>query len=216
MRLHRSDTTGKKSIFPDKRPLLYYITDRKQLHGSSLMACIHRAIDCGVDFIQIREKDLDDRSIFDLTRGALAHANGTQCRILVNGRADIALAAGADGVHLPSTGLRIEDIRKWLPNDFLIGVSVHTVAEMNRASEQGAHYLLLGHIFQTASKAGYGSPLGLSRLRNACSRASVPVLGLGGIKPELIGQVLNAGAAGVAGISLFQGKSLRKAALFPD
>jgi thiamine-phosphate pyrophosphorylase len=173
----------------------------------SLMACIHRAVDQGIDFIQIREKDLDDRELFNLTRGALAHANRTECRILVNGRADIALAAGADGVHLPSTGFQISDIRTWVPDDFLIGVSVHTAAEIRRASAEGADYLLLGHVFPTKSKAAYGPPLGLRRLKNACRLSKVPVLGLGGITRDLVGPVLAAGASGVAGIGLFQGSS---------
>lgn len=154
--------------------------------------------------MQIREKDLDDRTLFALTRGALAHANGTECRIIVNGRADIALSAGAHGVHLPSSGLQIQDIRKWVPEDFLIGVSVHTASEIRRACSQGVDYLLLGHIFPTESKAGYGAPLGLARLKKVCAATGVPVLGLGGIKEELIDSVLAAGAAGVAAISLFQ------------
>jgi thiamine-phosphate pyrophosphorylase len=202
--LRNSDTAGKGSIFPSNRPLFYYITDRTRLQGASLITCIRRAIKWGVDFIQIREKDLEDGALFDLTRSALAHARGTKCRILVNGRADIALAAGAHGLHLPSTGLQIADLRPWVPDDLCIGVSVHTLPEIRRACAQGANYLLLGHIFPTESKAGHGSPLGLRRLKNACSISSVPVLGLGGIKLELIGSVLGAGAAGVAGISLFQ------------
>jgi thiamine-phosphate pyrophosphorylase len=202
--LPKSNTVGKTGIFPAKRPLFYYITDRKRLQGKSLIACIRRAIDQGVDFIQIREKDLTDRALFDLTRAVLAFARGTGCRVLVNGRADIALAAGADGVHLPSTGLQITDIRKWIPDDFLIGVSVHAMPEIRRACAQGADYLLFGHIFPTESKASHGAPLGLRRLRNACRAASIPVLGLGGIKPESIESVLKAGAVGVAGIGLFQ------------
>jgi thiamine-phosphate pyrophosphorylase len=193
-----------RKIFPAKRPLFYYITDRKRLHETSLIASICKAIEGGVDFVQIREKDLEDRALFDLTRSALAFARGTECRILVNGRADIALAAGADGVHLPSTDLQIDDIRPWVPDDFLIGVSVHTLSEIRRACAQGSDYLLLGHIFPTDSKAAYGLPVGLRRLRNACATSSAPVLGLGGIKAESINSVLNAGAAGVAGIGLFQ------------
>jgi thiamine-phosphate pyrophosphorylase len=207
--LRTSNTVGKTGIFPAKRPLFYYITDRKRLQGRSLVACIRRAIDRGVDFIQIREKDLTDRALFDLTRIILAFARGTDCRVLVNGRADIALAAGADGAHLPSTGLQITDIRKWVPDDFLIGVSVHSMPEIRRACAQGADYILLGHIFPTESKAGHGAPLGLRRLRNACRVSSIPVLGLGGIKPELIDSVLNAGAAGIAGIGLFQDKGFK-------
>jgi thiamine-phosphate pyrophosphorylase len=202
--LRNSDMNGKKSTFPAKRPLFYYITDRRRLRGTSLIASIRNAIGLGVDFIQVREKDLSDRALFELTRRAVALARGSQCRILVNGRADIALAAEAHGVHLPSSGLQIADIHPWAPRGFLIGVSVHTLPEIRRACAQGADYLLLGHIFPTASKAGLGMPLGLRRLKNACAVSSVPVFGLGGIKVETIGPVLNAGAAGIAGIGLFQ------------
>lgn len=205
--MRSSDSNGKKNIFPAKRPLCYYITDRRRLHGTSLIACIRKAIEHGVDFVQIREKDLDDRALFNLTSDVLACVRDTQCRVLVNGRADIALAAGAHGVHLPSTGLQVPDVRPWVPDDFLIGVSVHTLPEVRRACAQGADYLLLGHIFPTQSKAGHGPPLGLHRLNNACAVSSVPVLGLGGIKAELIESVLDTGAAGVAGIGLFQDMS---------
>jgi len=204
-----SKASGKKAGFPVERPLFYYITDRRRLSGISLTACIRKAVERGVDFVQIREKDLTDRALFELTQRALALARGTKCRILVNGRADIALAAGAHGVHLPSTGLQTSDIRKWFPRKCLIGVSVHTLPEIRRACAQGADYLLLGHIFCTESKQGYGPPLGLHHLKRACAVASVPVLGLGGIKPELIEPVLRAGAAGVAGIGLFQDADFR-------
>jgi thiamine-phosphate diphosphorylase len=122
----------------------------------------------------------------------------------VNGRADIALAAGAGGVHLPSVGLRVADIRPWLPANFCIGVSVHSMQEVRRACAQNADYLLLGHVFPTRSKSGLGPPLGLDYLRKICSAAALPVLALGGIRPQSIGSVLAAGASGVAGIRLFQ------------
>jgi len=174
------------------------------LTGISLIACIRRALDWGVDFIQIREKDLQARELYDLTCRAVSLARGTKCRILVNGRADIALAAGAHGVHLPSTGPQISDIRQWLPKSFCIGISVHTMGEIRQGCARNADYLLLGHVFPTESKLGYGPCLGLDFLRKACSAASIPVLGLGGILPESIGSVLETGAAGIAGISLFQ------------
>jgi len=159
--------------------------------------------------VQIREKDLEDRELFELTRSAVEIARGTKCRVLVNGRADIARAAGAQGVHLPSTGLQVAAIRKWLPRDFLVGVSVHTMPEIRRACAQGADYLLMGHVFPTESKTGFGRPVGLSRLKRACASVPAPILGLGGIKPELIQSVLAAGAAGIAGIGLFQTVTLQ-------
>jgi thiamine-phosphate diphosphorylase len=107
-------------------------------------------------------------------------------------------------VHLPSTGLQAAEIRSWLPKDFLFGISVHSMHEIRRACAQRIDYILLGHLFPTASKQGYGSPLGLDYLRKACSGVETPILGLGGIKPESVRMVLEAGAAGIAGISLFQ------------
>jgi thiamine-phosphate pyrophosphorylase len=192
------------AISPDKGPLFYYITDRRQLTGISIISCIRRALDWGVDFIQIREKDLHDRELFELTRRVVDLIRGTECGVLVNGRADIALAAGAHGVHLPSTGLNISDIRPWLPKEFCIGVSVHTMREIRIACDQNADYLLLGHVFPTASKQGYGPCLGLKYLKKACLNSSAPILALGGMRPESISSVLRNGAGGVAGISLFQ------------
>jgi thiamine-phosphate pyrophosphorylase len=194
----------RKTVTHDKRPLFYYITDRRQLAGASLKKCVRRALDWGVDFIQIREKDLQDRALFELARDAVSMARGTQCKILVNGRADVALAAGAHGVHLPSFGLKIPSIRPWLPKSFYIGVSVHTMREIRMACVQKADYLLLGHVFHTESKSDYGPCLGLDYLREACLKSSVPIFGLGGMRAESVVPVLKAGAAGVAGISLFQ------------
>ena len=147
---------------------------------------------------------LADRGLFELTRRIVGLAHGTGCKILVNGRADIALAAGAHGVHLPSNGLKISDIRPWLPKEFCVGISVHAMREIRAACDQKADYILLGHVFPTESKRGYGPNLGLKYLKKACLNSSVPVLGLGGMRPESIIPVLQAGAVGIAGISLFQ------------
>ena len=194
-----------REIFPcTKRPVYYYITDRSQLSSRSLAASIRRALDWGVDCIQIREKDLSERALYDLTRRVVSMARGTGCKILVNGRADVALAAGADGLHLPSSGLRIRDVRAWSPARFYIGISAHTMREIRDACAEGADYILLGHVFPTASKEALGPDLGLKFLRKACSASTVPILGLGGMSPESIESVLEAGAAGIAGISLFQ------------
>jgi thiamine-phosphate pyrophosphorylase len=190
--------------FPGKRPLYYYITDRKALKGRSLSACIRRQISRKVDFIQIREKDLPDRALLKLASHALALARRSPTRILLNGRADIALAAGLHGVHLPSGGPFPGDIRPWTPPGFLIGVSVHSVREARIAAASGADYVLLGHVFATASKAAYGPPVGLDTLRRVCRAVTAPVFALGGIVPEVIEKTLDAGASGVAGISLFQ------------
>ena len=195
----------------DGNALLYYITDRRSLvdpSDVSLLRRIRKIMSFGVDFIQIREKDLPDRRIFDLTRKVVEMTRETsrnaRCRVLVNGRADIALAAGADGVHLTSSGLGVSDIRTWIPKNFIVGVSVHTIREIRAACIGNTDYILVGHVFPTASKEGMGAALGVDFLRRACIEASAPVLALGGITAERVSTVMKAGAAGVAGISLFQ------------
>jgi thiamine-phosphate pyrophosphorylase len=201
-------SNSQKAPFSHNRTFFYYITDRRQIKGISLDSCIRRALRWGVDFVQIREKDLDDRSLFELTRSVVDLAHGYKTRILLNGRADIALAAGADGVHFPSDSFRVSEIRPWSPNTFLIGVSVHSQKEIQRAHKDGADYVLVGHLFETPSKSGYGNPLGLEFLHKVCAGTPIPVIGLGGIRPDWIESVLNAGAVGVAGISLFQENKL--------
>jgi thiamine-phosphate pyrophosphorylase len=193
--------------FPARRPLYYYVTDRRRLHPRDFQARVRQLIRWGIDFVQIREKDLADRELFLLVSRVVASARRTTCRVLVNGRADVALAAGAHGVHLPSAGLRIDDIRPWLPGGFLVGVSVHSRSEAVQACTSGADYLLLGPIFPTPSKAGMGSPLGLAAFQDICSEIPIPVIGLGGIGAESAQAVLRAGAAGVATIRLFQESS---------
>jgi thiamine-phosphate pyrophosphorylase len=187
----------------DKRPIFCYITDRSQLSGIPLIDCIRRALEWGVDFVQIREKDLTDRALYDLTCDIVALARKTKCKVLVNGRPDIALAAGADGVHLPSAGFKLSEIRSF-SSKLIIGASLHSIREAGSQHCIGTDYLILGHVFPTKSKSALGPPLGLHYLKKFCSAVDKPVLGLGGIRAELVKPVLEAGAVGVAGISLFQ------------
>jgi thiamine-phosphate pyrophosphorylase len=209
--LESSELSDRNSIrikaFSGKYPHFYYVTDRRQLSGISLDRCIRRALDWGVRFIQIREKDLNDRALYELVCRIVRLAGKKRCRIIVNSRADIALAAGAHGVHLPAGGLPAGYIRDWVTKSFLVGASAHSLREARRAVEQGVDYLLLGPVFDTPSKRRYGPPLGLNVLRRVCARMPVPVFALGGIKSETIGPVLQAGACGVAAITLFQAGS---------
>lgn len=195
------------------RPVFHFITNRAQPGGHPLRRVMRQAMAAGVDFIQVREKDLCDRSLFDLVCGAVSLARGTGCRILVNGRADLALAAGAHGVHLPSAGLRACDLVSRMPPQFLVGVSTHSLEEARRAENDGAHYILLGPVFRTASKARYGNPIGLDTVEKVCRAVAIPVIALGGIDWGSVPAVLRSGAAGVAGITMFQanGRFARRA-----
>lgn len=200
------------------RLLLYYITDRRQFPGGAaaqrraLLAKIAEAAAAGVDFIQLREKDLSPRELEVLAREAVQVANGS--RLLINSRSDVAVAVGARGVHLTSTDLSAGDARSlWQCAAPVIGVSCHTADEVRMADAQGADFAVLAPIFGKGLQPG----IGLDALRRASGRAvspahtesapapsKFPVLALGGLTVENAAQCMEAGAAGIAGIRIFQ------------
>jgi thiamine-phosphate pyrophosphorylase len=186
--------------------ILYYITDRRQA-GGNVLPLIEQAVEAGVDWIQIREKDLPTSELYALTRLAVECAAETDTRILVNGRADVAIAAGAVGVHLPSDSFPPTQLRPAAPDGFRIGVSCHALDEVRRAEQEGADFVVLGPVFDTPSKHSHGPPLGLEPLSRACEAVGIPVLALGGITVTNAADCLRTGAAGIAAISLFQNSS---------
>jgi thiamine-phosphate pyrophosphorylase len=207
--------------------LLYYITDRRSLPGTDeqqrarLLDRIGNAAQAGVDYIQLREKDLPTRELEQVACQAvrITRERSAAAKLLINGRADVALASGADGVHLPSDNLPAAEIRAlWARCNSvvpLIGVSAHSVRDVRYAEAQGADFCVLAPIFEKAKFAQEG--IGVAALRAACldpeqpenteaaPRSSCfPVLGLGGITLANARDCLFAGASGLAGIRLFQ------------
>jgi thiamine-phosphate pyrophosphorylase len=156
----------------------------------------------GVDGVQLREKHLGDLALYDLALAARA-ALAPPVRLLVNGRADIALAAGADGVHLPADGVAAGALRSRCGKRLLIGVSTHRLEEVERARREGADYVVFGPVYETPAKGGQGAPLGPHALARAAA-AGIPVYALGGVTLERFAEVADAGAAGIAAIRLFQ------------
>jgi thiamine-phosphate pyrophosphorylase len=172
----------------------YYVTDRRQ---GDVLASAMRAVREHVDMIQVREKDLPGGELFDLVCRVRDLAAGTSTRVLVNDRLDIALAAGVDGVHLPSNGLPAARVR---PLVKLLGVSVHTLEEAFAAEAAGADFIVFGPIFETPGKHA----VGLEPLRKVAAAIKIPVLAIGGLTLDNSPSVLAAGASGIAGIRLFQ------------
>lgn len=190
-------------MLPEK-PIIYCISEgRARGHNfqetkADITAKIANAADRGVHLFQIREKQLSAAGLFELAWESVNAAAGTQVQVLVNGRADVALAAGAAGVHLPSNGLRPADLRKHVPSGFIIGVSTHSADEVLIAREQGADFAVFGPVFASPGK---GNGVGLDLLRAAVALAGpMPVLALGGIDQVRAAEVLAAGASGWAAI----------------
>jgi thiamine-phosphate pyrophosphorylase len=182
-----------------------HITDRKSLASEdALLTAIARSLTEGVEWIQIREKDLSARALCELVRSAIALPNPEGTRFLVNDRMDVALAAGAAGVHLPAGSISPRTWRGIAPEGFLIGVSCHTLEEVLTADFEGADYVVFGPVFAPLSKTSDLAPRGLSALAQAAEAARIPVLALGGVTRQNTGACMAAGASGVAGISLFQ------------
>jgi thiamine-phosphate pyrophosphorylase len=171
------------------------------LAAESLLDAIARNLAAGVTWIQIREKDLSARALFELVEAACKLPNPHSSKIIVNTRADVAMAAGAAGVHLPSGS---PPARFWRRPDFLVGVSCHSVEDVRQAEAEGADYALFGPVFAPLSKSASLEPRGLEILALAAGAVRIPVLALGGITRENSAACVSAGAGGVAGISLFQ------------
>jgi len=207
------------------KPLLCYVTDRKALDGPESLPRVRQtiaaALAAGLDWVQVREKDLPARELLDLVRAALAVSEQSprRARVIVNDRLDIALATGAAGVHLGGESLPAQNVVRWCrngkaPRDFLIGVSCHSLEKAREAEEAGASYIFFGPIFETPSKAGFGPPQGLAKLSEVCRSVRIPVIAIGGVNEANGADCIRAGAAGIAAIRLFQqhdAEALRKA-----
>jgi thiamine-phosphate pyrophosphorylase len=205
-----------------ERPILCLVTDRRRLAGGDetfatvrvrLAELARDAVDAGIDLIQVRERDLETARLVDLVSDLVDIARGSATRVIVNDRVDVALACGAGGVHLRSDSIAPAAARSMAPPGFLIGRSVHHVAEAV-AHAPAVDYLIAGTAFPTVSKPAADRLLGEHGLSQMTAAVSVPVLAIGGVTVELVPAIAASGAAGVAAIGLFlpPAISLRKVA----
>jgi thiamine-phosphate pyrophosphorylase len=182
-------------------PPLVLVTDRRAVRDGALVEAVRAALDAGLPDVQLREKDLPGRALFALAEELRALTAASGAFLLVNDRADVALAVGADGVHLPGGGLPVVAVRRVLPTGALVGVSTHAPGDAG-----GADYAFFGPVWDTPSKAAFGPPQGPDALRNAVAAAgAVPVLAIGGVTPARVAAARAAGAAGIAVIGAILG-----------
>jgi thiamine-phosphate pyrophosphorylase len=200
--------------------VLCYVTDRHLLNKPAslddLLQRVQYAAAAGVDWIQIREKDLSARELVDFTRRALAGVHREAARhktnapwVIVNDRIDVALAAGAQGVHLSAASVPPAEAISWLragnaPETFAVGVSCHSLDEAVLAENAGASYVFFGPVYKTPSKVSFGAPQGIDKLAEVCRSIRIPVMAIGGITEANAPACVGAGASGLAAIRMFQ------------
>lgn len=209
-----------------REALLCYVTDRRSLRVATpadaqeaLLRTMEKAAAAGIDWVQIREKDLTGRDCAALAREALRRTEKLSAaglhatRILLNDRLDVALAEGAGGVHLGENALPLPEAKRLVESffaaqrpaqGFLAGVSCHSLEAAQAAATIGADYIFFGPVFATPSKIAFGAPQGLERLAQVCRAVAIPVLAIGGITLENAAACIHAGAAGIAAIRMFQ------------
>jgi thiamine-phosphate diphosphorylase len=212
-------TPSRSRLSRPGRGILCAITDGRQTgdpaEQAALVARLAAAAAAGVDLLQVREPNLSARQLVDLVVAVVAAAAGSDALVLVNDRLDVALAAGAHGVHLKAVSMPTVLARRLLPDAMVVGRSAHGVAEAEDAARDGADYVIVGTVFETASKPGR-TPGGLDLLRDAVGRCPAPVLGVGGMTVARAPLVAATGAAGMAAIQLFQRGGADAAALEQD
>ena len=180
---------------------LYLVTDRHQTDDRDLVEVLGQAAAAGALAIQLREKRLDTVEMYRLAETLLAMTRRAGAALLINDRVDVAMALGADGVHLTRKSLPPREVRSLVGSRMLIGISCHGLEDVREAVDGGVDFVVLGPIYATLSKASYGPPLAPGILREARRICPLPILAIGGIKAARGPEVVSAGADGVAAIS---------------
>jgi thiamine-phosphate pyrophosphorylase len=180
---------------------LLLVTDRHQTRGRELVGVVRACLDAGLPAVQVREKDLEARELAPVCRALREPTRERGALLIVNDRADVALAVGADGVQRTATSLSVADLRTVADKRLLIGASVHSLDEARAAEDDGADWVVFGPVYDTPSKRMFGAPQGLHALERVSAAMRIPVIAIGGITVERVRPVRATGAAGVAVIS---------------
>lgn len=180
---------------------LYLVTDRSQTRGRDLLFVVEQALAGGVNAVQLREKDLSGKELFELAEKMRRLCDRYDAELFINDRIDVALAVDAAGVQLGKTSIPLKDARALLGPARLLGYSAHSLEEAQAAQADGADFLLFGPVYFTPSKAQYGAPQGQDAAKKMVEKVSLPVYAIGGIRPESIEEMQRIGVRGVALIS---------------
>lgn len=192
---------------------LYLITDRTLFPDEdAFFSSVEGALKAGVKAVQLREKDLPTRELLSMAYRMRRLTSEHRAKLFINDRADMALCAGADGVHLGQESMPVYAVRKIAGDDFAIGVSTHSLNEASLAEKEGADFITFGPVYQTPSKLKYGAPVGLEALNKVAREIGIPVFGIGGIKLDTINAVMKSGPHGIAVISGILGEDDAKTA----
>ena len=191
---------------------LYAVTDRTWLNGRRLADVVAQAIDGGATFVQLREKCLDEHDLLAEAEELSALCHFRHVPFVIDDNVEVALATGADGVHVGQSDMEALDVRAKLGPDKIIGVSAHSVEEALLAEKHGADYLGVGAMFPTGSKADV-QELPYETLKDICAAVSIPVVAIGGISQENVAKLAGSGICGVAVISaIYAAKNIKSAA----
>lgn len=194
----------------EANPIVCYVTDSASLPGGvvRLSDAISRAVERGANWVQIREKDVAAQELLAIVQKAVQRVRGVGGKVIVNDRLDVAIAAGAHGVHLGGASLPVAAVTEWRRRNgvagFLIGASCHSLGEAVAAERDGADYIFFGPVFATPSKAAYGPPQGVERLWEVARAVKIPVIAIGGITQENSAECLRENVRGYAAIGWFQ------------
>lgn len=198
----------------ERRPLVCVVTDRRRWAGlpeatalARLDTLVQSAVDAGLALVQVRERDMEAGALYHLVRRLVAYAASSPSAIVVNDRVDVAAAAGAAGAHLRASSVPTARVRAMVSADTLVGRSAHSSEDARVAGSEGASYVCFGTVFPSVSKPLTHRVAGIEALGRAVESCTVPVLAIGGVTIDRLGQVAEAGAAGFAAIDMFSGGS---------